>query len=571
MIYCSSSLKGPFDGTWFEWLLSNVKSLKEAEHSILFGKEFFCISKGMQLMTQEQLKRYIEVAGDLMNHQLQNSESVVGNRIRDSFFTPSWIQSLSSHQSFSELHAKTYLKCFLRYFEKLASYINTENTDVLGICYSNYAFGTIGFQLSRETPDDVFFVTQKMFDAVYAVLLEIQEQRELAGQTDIPLSRMQAKRLAGMLEHIENAIGLCVGLYSLKGISNDAISTYFNEARERMLKDSHSPLVFEQALSFIDANLSKVDDLEYQDEVRRIANNWPAKKLPTPEKKGTTISRQQHLDEYHRVFKKYSGLELDVTFELNDLLHLEKLFLLDDLTDNEIKYVVGDWRRIPHHAVNEILNEFINSNSVSDGYKVSSLIELIESGFYEKDSKYSLGRLNILQPVFDDLVDNLKLKMASECKAGFIKALAMHMDRLPPTQQEKLEGWHQFYHAEYITAKSSNDNNLANSLDCFLSATSKRLISDHYYPALLNGNQVTAKSMAGALAFVIRAIDDVDLRIIRRVGVAEILSSSSFFAERLRQYPAIHEMYLAELLMEKADFIIKKSDLVIKTKSRGAM
>lgn len=571
MIYSSSSLKGPFDKKWFNWLLNNISSLKEAEHSILFSKDFFIISKGMQLMTAEQLKRYIEVAGELMLHQLQNSEAAVGNRIRDSFFSPAWVQVLSDHQSFSQQHAKLYLTYLLLYFERLAKNINIENTDALGVCYSNYTFGTIGFQLGRNNPDDLFSVTQKMFESVYAILLEIQAQRELTGQTEAPLFRMQTKRLTGMLEHIENAIGLCVGFYSLKDMPNHTVLAYFNEARAQVLKDFRSPIVFEQLLRFIDETIVKVDDREYQHKMRHIANDWPSKKIPATKKIGITTSRQQHLDEYCRVFKKISGLDLDATFDLNDLLHVEKLFLLDDLTDNEIKYVVGDWVRIPHQAVNEILNEFISSASISDDYKVSVLLKLLDSGFYEDSSRYSLGRLNISQPIFDALVENLKLKMTSEYKTGFIRVLAMHMDRLPPTQQEKIEGWHQFYLAEYISAKSSGDNNLANSLDCFLSATSKRLISDHYYPNLLNGNHVTAPSMAGALAFVIRAIDHVDLMLIRNVGIAEILSSSSFFADRLERNPVVNEMYLAELLMEKADFMIKKSDPIIKAKSRGVM
>ncbi|WP_323946940.1 hypothetical protein [Aeromonas hydrophila] len=567
MIYCSSSFKGPFDGKWFDWLMENISGLKDAEHTVLFNKDFLYIGKGIQTMTESQLLKYIEVAGRLMLHQLEHSATAVGNNIRDSFFTPSWVHCISSHQSYSQQHAQVYLSYLELYFKRLAKNINLEQTDVLGVCYSNYAFGMAGFQLYREKPDALLSVAKMMLDSIFDVLLTIQQQH--GENAEASLSRMQDKRLKGLFEHIENALGLCLGLHNLKEVPSHSISKLLKDARERAIKDLTSPFVFEPMLHFIDDALNKLIDLEHQDKMCCIAKDWPPKKMPKSTPSKLTMSRQQHLDEYSNIFYEYSKLDLDAIFNLNDLLHLEKLFSLGDLTDCELKYVIGDWKLVPHKAVSEILNEFIVLNLVSDDYKVNTLIELIDSGFYENSMMFSLGRINISQSVFDMLVDNLKFNEASKNKVSFVKFLAMHMDRLPPTQQEKLERWHHLYLAVLISARSSEDNKLSNALDYFLSATSKRLISDHYYPTLLNGKHVSPSLIAGALAFVISSIDHVDLMMIRNVGIAETLLSSSFFSERLAQNVAVNEMYLAELLMERADLVRQNSEPTIKPNTRN--
>lgn len=571
MIYCSSSLKGPVDEKWFDWLMDNISNLKEVEQTTLFGQYLFSISKGIHLLTEGQLQRYIEVAGQLMLHQLEHSKTTVGNRIRDSFFTPSFIQGLYSHQSFSQSHAKTYLAYLALYFDELAKEISLTGFDVLGSCYSSYAFGSIGFHLSNEHPEDLLHVIQKLLDSVYAALMSIHNEREHRGDVDAPLSRMQDKRLKGMLEHIDNALGLCLGLYKLKDTPSQSISICLKNMRERVIDGCNSPLVFEQLLLSIDTALSRLSDEAHQYRMHCVARDWPPKKLPEHKASGLKMSRQEHLNEYKKIFLAYSQLHRETALELNELLHLSNLLLVDDLTDDDFKYLVENWSLVPHKAVEEILSELLTLRSVSDHYKANLLHELIYSDYYENRGLLSLRRPNISPSIFYLLVDDLPLDISPEQEADFFRFLAAQMRNLPPMKLKKLEDWHQLYQPRYIGAMSYEKKSHLGSIERLLSSISTRLLSDHYYPMLLNGNKVEPSLIAGALAFVIESIDHVDLKMLRNIGVAEALSASPLFYQGLVKHPSVYEMYLAELLMEKADLVLQTSEPVVKPNARNLL
>lgn len=571
MIYCSGSLKGPVDEKWFDWLMDSISNLKDSEQTTLFGQHLFSISKGIHLFTEGQLQRYIEVAGQLMLHQLENSKTTVGNRIRDSFFTPSFIQGLYNHQSFSKSHANTYLTYLALYFDKLTREISLTSLDVLGSCYSSYAFGTIGFHLSNENPEDLLHVIQKMLDSVYAAQLSIQNEREHGGEVDAPLSSMQDKRLKGMLEHISNALGLCLGLYKLKDTPSHSISICLKSMRERVINGYNSPLVFEPLLLFIDDEIDKTLDVEHQYSMHCVARDWPPKNFPARAESDLTISRQDHLDEYQKIFSAYSKLHREAALELNELLHLENLFLVKDLSDDDFKYLVEHWSLVPHKAVEEILSELLTLSSVSDHYKASVLHELIYSDYYENKGLLSLRRPDISPSVFYLLADTIPLDISPEQEADFFRFLAVQALNLPPMQLKKLEHWHQLYQPRYIGAMSYEKKSHLGSIERLLSSISTRLLSDHYYPMLLNGNKVEPSLIAGALAFVIESIDHVDLKMLRNIGVAEALSASPLFYQGLVKHPSVYEMYLAELLMEKADLVLQTSEPVVKPNARNLL